>query len=379
MGLCLTSYPALAQFNAFKDPTSGKAGAAAGPDLKAVQDSIVAGKVAVGTTAYVVTVFQNNGTQPVKTLGVNLYPSSGVAAQGNLNKCAEEPLPPEGQCAITVAVTGLQAGAYRVEVLIDHDGRSRLAKAAITGEAESSSTQQLDKVKMDVEAVPETLDFGSVNSGLPLVRSILLRNRTADPVTLTNLKLDSAALSGFKYVSECPERLVAGESCVVNVTWTPQVGGLTEGVLLVGHSANSSLTKVDIKGTYQPPTGASAAIYPESVPDMGLLVADKTEVNFGTGINSVSSNTVMLVNSGYSALTLKNIRLAGSDSGLSLSRDGCRVGTEITPGGACVLTISWTPNRAGALVDDLQVLHTGARGVLDLPIRGEAAAAAPAE
>lgn len=51
--------------------------------------------------------------------------------------------------------------------------------------------------------------------------------------------------------------------------------------------------------------------------------------------------------------------------------DGCSPGLELAPIEACPLTLSWSPTRLGTLLDDVQVAHTGARGILVLPIRGQ--------
>ena len=371
---------AFAQFNAFKDPSAGStAGAVSGPDLKAVNDKIEGGKVTVGATAYVVAMFKNSGTSPVKVSGINLYPSSTVSAQVNLNKCADAPLPPDAQCAVTVAVTGLQIGSWRVEILLDHDGRTRLATAAMTGSVEGSGTQESEQVRSDIEAVPQELDFGSATGGIPMVKSILLRNRTSDKVNMTGIQIDTPTQSGFAYKTECPQQLAPSESCVIAVTWTPVTKGVSQAVLTVTHSAKSGLTKVDIKGSFDPTAATSAPIYPAAGSDTGVLVSDKDKVDFGTGIKSVSAITVSLVNLGSADLTLKSVGLAGSDNGLSVARSGCRAGTVLKPVEACALTVNWVPSREGAVIDDLQIMHTGARGVLILPIRGTADAAASRE
>lgn len=369
----------IGEFNAFKDPVAGKAGAVSGPDLKAVLDKVEGGQITVSATAYVVAMFKNSGTSPVKVTGINLYPSSTVSASVNLNKCAEAPLPPEAQCAVTVAVTGLQLGAWRVEVLLDHDGRSRLATAALTGTVDSSAAKVDEVVKLDVEAVPEMLDFGGLAGGVPLVRSILLRNRTSDTVKLTGISLDAPPQSGFSFKSECPEALAPSESCVVNMTWSPLAKGLSQGVLRINHSAKSSLTKVDVTGNFSPTATSNATIYPDSVPDKGLLVADMDKIDFGSGVKGVSAITVSLINAGATDLTLKALRLAGSDNGLSIARSGCKAGLTLKPVEACALTLNWVPSREGAIIDDLQILHTGARGVLVMPIRGSADSAASRE
>jgi hypothetical protein len=374
--------PAAAQFtefNAFKEPAapgSSSAGAVSGPDLKPTIDKFEGGKITVGATAYVVATFKNSGSAPVKVTGINLYPSSTVTANVNLNKCAGDPLPPEAVCAITVAVTGLQLGAWRVEVLLDHDGRTRLATAALVGEVEGSLAQKDEQIKADVEAAPPELDFGSTSGGVPLVRSVLLRNRTSDKVTLSSLRLDAPTQSGFVVKSECPEQLKPSESCIINVTWTPIAKGASQAILVVNHSAKSSVTKIDVKGTFSPETAQAAATYPDSASDKGLLVSNMDKVDFGTGIENVAAITVSLVNKGSADLAFKSIGLAGADNGISVARSGCRAGLALKPGDACALTVNWVPSRAGAVIDDLQILHSGARGVLILPIRGSATGAA---
>ncbi len=371
--------PASAQFNAFKDPVVGATpGAASGPDLAAVENTITGGAITVGATAYFVAKFKNPGTSPVKVTGINLYPSSTVTSEVTLNKCAEEELTPGAECAVTVSVAGLTAGAWRVEILLDHDGRTRLATAAVTGTVEGSKLED-DEVQADVEAVPEVLDFGSTTGGTPPVRAVLLRNRTQEVVKINDVMLDATAQSGLTFKSQCPESLKPGESCGVSISWAPLTKGAAQAVLNVLHSAKSSLTQVEIKGTFEPALNEKAKIYPEAVPEKGLLIADKDEIDFGDSIRGASAITVSLVNVGSEPVTLKNIKLSGSDSGVSIARSGCRAGTVLQPVEACPLTVNWVPSREGEVIDDLQVHHTGARGILLLAIRGEAEAAVSRE
>lgn len=380
-GMMLVATPAAAQFNAFKDPVQGSAtGAASGPDLKAVATAAIAGgKVTVGATAYVVAVFKNPGTSPVNVTGINLYPSSTVSAKVSLNKCAEAPLPPEAECAVTVAVTGLQLGSWRVELLLDHDGRTRLATAAMIGDVEGGGDDEDEKVKSEIEASPDVLDFGTSEGGVSMVRSIVLRNRTSEAVTLKSISLDAPPQTGLTQKSQCPEVLQPGETCNVLVTWLPVTKGLTQGVLLVTHSARSGTSQAEIKGAYEPASISNAEIYPTSVAEQGIMISDKDKIDFGSAVNGASAITVSLVNAGSADLTIKNVMLSGSDSGVSIMRSGCRTGSILKPMDACPLTVNWVPSRQGPVIDDLQVHHTGARGVLILPVRGTATAAVSRE
>ena len=92
-------------------------------------------------------------------------------------------------------------------------------------------------------------------------------------------------------------------------------------------------------------------------------------------MESVSAITASLVNVGDQDLTIRDILLSSSDNGITISRNGCVSGTILAPNDACPLTLTWAPTRQGAILDDVQIRHTGARGILVIPVRGEAASA----
>lgn len=370
----LLAVPAQAQYNAFEDPGKASAdGATAGPDLKAVSAKVDGGGVTVGSTAYVIALFENKGTAPVKTGAVKLYPSSTITADVSLNQCVKEVLPPAASCAITVAVSGLKAGAWRVEMLVEHNGRSRLATTILAGAVDAgASGDTTSQIETDVVSKPSTIDFGSFKGGLPMVRYVTLRNVATERVALTDIRIDAPQQSGFSLKTECPEALEPGQACLAAISWVPVTKGKVSGSLIAQHAGRGGMTQVDISGEFAPDASKNAEIYPEIVPDKGLLVSDMDKVDFGSAVNGVSSITVSLVNSGAADLMLTGIRLSGSDSGLSIARSGCRTGTVLSPVEACPLTINWLPSREGEVIDDLQITHSGARGILVLPIRGAA-------
>lgn len=366
MGLC--SGQAFAQYRSFGE-TGGDGASSSGPNLAAVTQEVEGGAITVGSTAYVVILFRNSGSLPVELGAINLYPSSTVSAAVSLNQCAREPLPAGADCAITVAISGLQVGSYRVELLADHSGRTRLATASVRGTVESGGDQQSGQ--SELEAFPEIIDFGSVTSGVEQVRSVTLRNKTSEVISISDVFIESSPKSGYSHRSGCSE-LQPGEACIATVTWSPRVRGESNGSLVLHHSGITGITRIDLLGNYQPEASSDALIYPDAQPDTGLLVSDKSQFDFGAGVESVSSMTASLVNVGDEPLILHNIRLSGAENGLSISRSGCRAGLELLPTEACPLTLSWAAVREGSLLDDLQVHHSGARGILVLPVRGSA-------
>lgn len=361
--------PAYAQYPGFDDPgaTSVVGG---GGGLVASNPTIDGGTVPMGASAQVVVLFRNEGSQPVETGLIRLYPSSTVSAAIALDQCKEEPLSPGAECAVALTVKALQSGPWRVEMLLSHNGRSRLATATLSGNVEAAEGSA-DKLASDIETIPGSLDFGALTSSQTLVEPIILRNITSNEIDITDIYIDTSEQAGYALKTEC-DKLAAGEACIATVTWAPKVKGRSTGVLVVKHAGQTGLASVPLKGEFTPDKVDAAAVFPQAVPGQGLLVSSQEELDFGVGIDKSSSITVTLVNSGDSAITLKDVDVSGSDSGLGFKEGGCSAGTILEPIQACPLTITWSPTRVGVLFDDIQIRHDGARGVLVLPVRGEA-------
>ncbi len=367
MAFFLLCFQAFAQYPGFNDPGSRTA-AGSGGGIVPVESNVDGGTIPIGATAQVVVLFRNEGSQPVEAGVINLYPSSTVSGSVSLNQCANEPLPSGAECAIALSIKGLQAGPWRLEMLMRHSGRSRLVTATLSGQVESTG-EGSDKLTSDIELIPDELDFGSLTAGQTLVKGVILRNITSTPVDITDIYIDTSSQAGYTLKTEC-ETLQAGQACIATITWSPLLKGPSTGILVVNHSGPTALASVSLKGEYAPDTANEADVFPEAVPGKGLLVSSQTEVDFGSDVQTASTITVSLVNAGDASLTIQDIRIAGQDNGLSFKGNGCAIATVLEPIEACPLTLSWSPTRIGTLLDDIQIVHDGARGILVLPIRG---------
>ena len=358
-----------AQYPGFGDPgSSASAGGSAG--LVPVEEAIDGGAIPIGATAQVVVLFRNDGGAPVETGTIRLYPSSTVSAVVSLNQCESEPLPAGAECAIALSIKGLQAGPWRTEMLMAHSGRTRLVTAAVSGNVETTEGAG-DRLTSDVEMIPDEVDFGSLNDAQTLVEPVILRNITSNKIDITDIYIDTSTQAGYSLKTEC-DALEAGQSCIATITWSPKLKGRSSGVLVVKHTGPAALSSVPLKGEYTPENVSSAEVFPQAVPGKGLLVASSEDIDFGSDISTASTITVSLVNSGDADLTFKDIRVSGSDNGVGFKENGCMPGTVLQPVEACPLTVTWSPTRVGEILDDIQVLHDGARGVLVLPVRGDA-------
>ncbi len=358
-----------AQYPGFGDPGARQVGGGA-DGLIPVDANVDGGTIPMGATAQVVVRFRNDGSQPVQTGLIRLYPSSTVSAETALNQCQGEALPAGAECAIAMSVKGLQSGPWRVEMLMTHSGRTRLVAATLSGVVEVGGDGS-DKVASDIEALPEEIDFGSLKASQTLVEPVILRNITSTAIDITKIYIDTSEQAGYTLKTECAT-LQAGQACMAIVSWSPKLKGRSSGVIVIEHTGPTGLTSVPLKGEYDPDDVDEAEIFPRAVPGKGLLVSSQTELDFGEDVETASTITVSLVNAGDADLMLSDIKIPGSDNGVSFKNDGCAAGTVLEPIEACPLTITWSPTRVGSIIDDVQVTHNGARGVLVLPVRGMA-------
>lgn len=363
---------AYAQYAAFEDPQAAGQ-KTSGPDLKPSAENVDGGNLAKGDTSQAITLFKNVTSLPITIKAINLYPSANVTANIGTDNCSKAPVPPSAECAVTTNIVGINDGPYRVEILVDHDGRSRLTKTAITGTVGGAVGQNTgtDAVP-SLGAMPEEVDFEELETRTPLVRSILLNNSTSTAIEISSVELMADPKTGFSVSAADCHTVEPGKSCLVTVMWTPYSSGKAEGTILVQHNGPKGITMISVKGEYSPKSTDAAEIFPESVPGKGLIVSDRKEVDFGDEVDGAASITVSLVNSGDAPVKLAAIKLAGSDNGLTLGTDGCLNGTDLEPLEACPLTVNWQPRREGPVIDDIQIRHDGVRGVLIIPVRGEA-------
>lgn len=362
--------PAAMAQSAFDDPGARAQGGVAG-DLKPVSEKIDAGSVTLGSAGQAVILFRNDDSKPIKTGAINLYPSSNISAAIGENQCAAAPIAPGEICAISLQIKGLQSGKFRIEMLMRHDGRAKLLTATIDGDVDSTGTDAKDLVS-DLEMIPSKIDFGTLDESIPQAKAVILRNKTSKPITISSIDVATGSQSGFTIESNCGE-LKTGEACVAAVNWSPQKAGPSSGTLIVRHSGSTGVSTVDLEGAYDPQESEMATTFPDAVPGKGLLVSSAEIIDFGAGVARSASITASLVNVGDVPLTITGIRMTNTDNGIKAEKSGCASGEVLSPLEACPLTLTWEPVREGAVVDDIQVSHTGARGILIMPLRGTAA------
>jgi len=188
---------------------------------------------------------KNNGTSPVTISNLTV---SGDYTQSNTCQPA---IPANSSCTVTATFTPTASGTRYGEVnLTDNDGGS-------------PQTIHLTGVGTEVGVAPKSFNFPTTPVG---------SSSGPVPITFTNhgkssLNLSGITLSGnpgkppvtypgvltvnFTQTNDCPSTLVAGGSCTIQATFTPQLTGGLAANIVIGYNAADGPVVVPLSGTGQ--------------------------------------------------------------------------------------------------------------------------------
>jgi Protein of unknown function (DUF3443)/Abnormal spindle-like microcephaly-assoc'd, ASPM-SPD-2-Hydin/Cep192 domain 4 len=151
------------------------------------------------------------------------------------------------------------------------------------------------------------------------------------------LTLSSIASSGdFTQTNNCSTSMPAGNSCVINVIFTPTASGARTGTLTVTDNASNSPQTVSLSGSSPPSTVSLSA--------SSLTFATQTMVGTPSAAQLLTLNNI-----GTQALTVTGISATGDFT----QTNTC--GTSVDAGGSCTITVTFTPSAVGAETGTLTV------------------------
>ena len=252
--------------------------------------------------------------------------------------CDSGPLAAGASCTVTASFTPTDAGARNRWLKVTTDASNSPHEVTLAGTGATS----LPGVSLSLAS----LDFGSrrVNTTSP-----------ASTITLTNsgnidLKISSITLAGsyipFSKTSGCPvspDPLAAGESCTIDVTYTPTGRGDHSSTLKVYSNAPGSPHELPLSGT-----GLQSA-----------LTLSATELDFGTEPTGTTSapKSVTLTNSGNDVLNISSI--SSGNSGIFPETNDC--GSSLAAQASCTLSVAFSPpsGPGGNFGTYLSIKHDG--------------------
>jgi hypothetical protein len=203
--------------------------------------------------------------------------------------------------------------------------------ANVTANSEWSDTGS--RLAIPIAEVTSSLTFNGqlVNTSSTNQRAVIKNIGTG------NLLISSVTLaSGANYAissNTCPNSLTPGNSCSVNIVFTPtSIGILTDTLTITDNSSTGTTQLVSLSGTGIAPIASITS----PAPPAGLSFGNRA-------LNSNTTLTVNLANIGSDTLIINNISVSGI--GFTKLAGGC--GSALSAGSNCSVSIRFTPTAAG--------------------------------
>ena len=189
---------------------------------------------------------------------------------------------------------------------------------------------------------PATVDFSTQTVSMTTSpQTATITNSGNLPLTIYGVKVTSNTAEFAVTGGTCAENLVvaAGDSCSVNLTFTPNAGGTRTGTLSVRTNAVATTTSIALTGTGSYPAGIS--LLPASVAFGNQLVYDNVIV------------PVNFFNNSGGALTISSIGITGAFA----QANNCPA--TLANGAGCVISVAFDPQSLGSQGGTLTVNDSG--------------------
>ncbi|HEV2379914.1 MAG TPA: choice-of-anchor D domain-containing protein [Terriglobia bacterium] len=281
--------------------------------------SLSFGNQLIKTSSSPQTVKLMNTSSSIPLSGISIS-ITGPNAFTQTNNCPAT-LAVKSSCTITVTFTPVYAGSLAATISIaDSDGTSP-QEVALSG----TGTQPVATL------TPSTLGFGNVVVGTTSpAQTLTLSNSGTASLSITSITITQSTT--FAETNTCGSTLAAGNSCKINVTFTPTGTWTSSGTLTVNDNASPSFQQASLSGT-----GIQSAV----------LLSTKS-LNFGNQVWQATSatKTVTVTNSGTANLTITSIAVTGSNAADFAETNTC--GNSLAPNASCSINATFTPKALGA-------------------------------
>ena len=178
---------------------------------------------------------------------------------------------------------------------------------------------------------PNSLTFPNQVVGTNSSQGVTLTNTGTSTVALTGNTFSGTNSSYFTETDNCGGSLTAGNSCTINITFTPTATGSSTVTMTVGNNSQGGPQTVSLSGTATGP----------------IATLSQTALAFPSQVVAASSaaEALILSNTGNAALNITSITITGANSGDFSELNNC--GTSLAVGAYCTISVIFTPAAVG--------------------------------
>lgn len=334
-------------------------GIAVTPRLELRPEALVFGEIRVGSGEGTATArLANRGSGPAQVSQIRvLGEDSGAFSVEPSGDCFGRTLASGSDCSFQVGFRPRRTGSHTARLVVRSDAADPPPEVGLEGTG----------VAPRLVSRPQGLELGRVVVSESAERSVVLANEGTAPATLGSLTPVGAAAADFRVIGggcrdggTTVETLAPGDSCRLEVRFTPRAEGRRTARLRIGRDLPDGPVEVVLRATALPAPKPELSVKP-------------SELRFGDqGVGQRSGiETLTLENTGTARLHLRGIRLGGADAGdFQLVAGTCDGLPFLAPGGDCSVGIRFVPTGPGSRRARLEIRHDAAGGETAVPLAG---------
>lgn len=214
--------------------------------------SIDAGETLVNVARRITVFFFNGFRNPVQINELTLNADGNVRSKVITDDCKGlKTLPVQDKCSVALEITPSSPGPWSVELLLNHSGTGRIARAEVNGTTLGKADEKSEGLAIS-KKIAAPLDFGTVIvNEEKAARTMLIENDSTVPLLISSIDLIAAEDEGLtvrKMGCKEGDELKPSESCPITVMWEPTFRGNVATDLIVRHSGNLGFVVVPIRG-----------------------------------------------------------------------------------------------------------------------------------
>ncbi len=281
------------------------AGSGVEPVFSVNPQSRTFGNVVVNSTRTDSVMVTNTGAFPLTISGISSSSSEFIVTPLNAV------VPAGQQRAVLISFTPAVAGPRSAIVTFTHDAAGSPGTVNVNGTGIVST----------FSIIPSQLNFGSVRVGESKIDSFVVANSGNTVLTISSVASSNPQFAVVPAAGSIP----AGASLKFFVTYQP-AGGVTQGSIVISHSAPGSPTSVDVQGR---------GVQPQFIFSRGSL-------SFGNvRVGGSRQDTVKVLNSGDDTLRISGVRFTSQEFTIVPEE------ALIPPGLDALFFLTFTPTRGG--------------------------------
>ncbi|MEO6816847.1 MAG: choice-of-anchor D domain-containing protein [Edaphobacter sp.] len=252
------------------------------------------------------------------------------------NTCSST-LAPAATCTVSVTINSLGATPVTSALTILANDTAGTHTVTLSAVAVSGGTlPPLSVTPLTTLAFPPTLLYFSSP-----VQTLTITNTTPNAIFYSVSFLVATANNyGLNYSNTCSEPLLGGQSCMVQVAFTPVTAGAHNGSLEFSAGSGASPVSIPVTGTGLAGTGGPVTLSPSSL----------SFTQFGVPA------AVTITNTGTTAVALGTVSLSEGDSSYSQTNN---CGTSLDPQSVCTIQVAATELSEGYVAGGTITLNAG--------------------